>query len=326
MRKAITTDTTTLPIAIALGSLLWILPEAGNLLLWGGWFVAILTAYAWMEMNARMQLLRERSRMVSITFFISLTAVPLLHNVSLEALLSLSIILCYACLFSSYQERRPESKLFHAFLLLGLGSLLLPQLLWLLPLFLFSCSLHLRSLTPGSLAGALIGLLLPIVGVAVWGLIQWDFSLISGGIEGFWHTLTQTDMSYWETVYTATPLTLPTEEWQFLVSASCTLLLSYVAIINQVQTSYLDKIRVRMFYYMMALIQCGLTLLLILFPKERWLWLYLLITNGAPLIAHYLTLTRGWVPTTLFWLSLIGFFLLTFFNYQTKWILSLIYS
>ena len=326
MRKAITTSTTILPIALVVGSVLWILPEAGNLLLWGGWFVALLTTYAWMEMNARMLLLRERSRMVSITFFLSLTAVPLLHETSLKTLLPLSLILCYACLFSSYQERRPEGKLFHAFLLLGLGCLLLPPLLWLLPLLLFSCSLHLRSLTPGSLSGAILGLSLPFLGVAVWALIIWDFSLITGGVEAFWHTFTHSDMSYWTTVYTATPLTLPVEEWQFLVSASCTLLLSLIAIVNQVQTSYLDKIRIRMFYYMMGIAQCGLTLLLLFFPEERWLWLHLLIANGAPLIAHYLTLTRGWFSSTLFWLSLLGCFLLIFFNHQTEWILSLIYS
>ena len=63
MRKAITTNTMLLPIALVMGSLLWILPEAGNLLLWGGWFVGILTAYGWFEMNARLQLLRERSLM-----------------------------------------------------------------------------------------------------------------------------------------------------------------------------------------------------------------------------------------------------------------------
>ena len=90
MRKAITTSTTILPIALVVGSVLWILPEAGNLLLWGGWFVALLTTYGWMEMNARMILLRERSRMVSTTVFASLTAIPLLHYAQWESLCLLS--------------------------------------------------------------------------------------------------------------------------------------------------------------------------------------------------------------------------------------------
>lgn len=326
MRKAITTSTTILPIALVVGSLLWILPEAGNLLLWGGWFVALLTTYVWMETNARLQLIRERSRMVSTTVFVALTSVPLLHEFRLASLLPLALLLCYACLFSAYQERRPEGKMFHAFLLLALASLLLPQVLWLVPLLLFSCNLHLRSLTLGSLGATLMALILPLVGYSLWALVKWDISLLLHFIESTRHALTHIDCSYWQSVYTATPATLPTSEWQFLVSAGGTLLLSLISITHQVRTSYLDKIRVRMYYYLIALVQGGLTVLLILFPEERWTWLLLLITNGAPHIAHYLTLTRGWFCTTVFWISLLILILLTFFNYHTAWILSLIFS
>ncbi len=326
MKTAITTSTTILPIALVVGSVLWILPEAGNLLLWGGWFVALLTTYVWMETNARLQLIRERSRMVSTTVFVALTSVPLLHEFCLASLLPLALLLCYACLFAAYQERRPEGKMFHAFLLLGIAALLLPQVLWLVPLLLFSCSLHLRSLTLGSLGATLMALLLPLVGYSLWALVKWDFSLLLQFIESTRHALTHIDSSYWQSVYTATPATLSTAEWQFLVSAGGTLLLSLIAITHQVRTSYLDKIRVRMYYYLIALVQGGLTVLLLLFPEERWTWLLLLITNGAPHIAHYLTLTRGWFCTTVFWMSFLILILLTFFNYHTAWILSLIFS
>ena len=326
MKKAITTSTAILPLALGVGSLLWILPEAGNLLLWGGWFVALLTTYVWMETNARQQLIRERSRMVSTTVFVALTSVPLLHEFCLASLLPLALLLCYACLFAAYQERRPEGKMFHAFLLLGITALLLPQVLWLVPLLLFSCSLHLRSLTLGSLGATLMALLLPLVGYSLGALVKWDFSLLLQFIESTRHALTHIDSSYWQSIYTATPATLPVAEWQFLVSAGGTLLLSLIAITHQVRTSYLDKIRVRMYYYLIALVQGGLTVLLLLFPEERWTWLLLLITNGAPHIAHYLTLTRGWFCTTVFWMSLLILILITFFNYHTAWILSLIFS
>ena len=326
MRKALTTSTAILPLVLGAGSLIWILPEAGNLLLWGGWFVALLTTYVWMETNARQLLLRERSRMVSTTYFASISAVPLLHEFRLEVLLPLALLLCYACLFTSYQERRPEGNLFHAFLLLGLSALLLPQVLWLCPLLLFSSSLHLRSLTPSSLFAAFMGLLLPLAGYALWALVQWDFSLLTHFISNTGQALTRLNWDYWQSVYTATPQTLPIADWQFLISAGCTLLLSLIAIINQVQTSYLDKIRVRMFYYLIALIQGGLAVLLILFPEERCTLLHLLIANGAPLIAHFFTLTRGWFATTVFWITLLGLILLTIFNYNTEWIFSLIFS
>jgi hypothetical protein len=279
-----------------------------------------------METNSRQLLIRERSRMVSTTFFASLAAVPLLHEFCLASLLPLALLLCYACLFAAYQERRPEGKMFHAFLLLGIAALLLPQVLWLVPLLLFSCSIHLRSLTLGSLGATLMALLLPLVGYSLWALVKWDFSLLLQFIESTRHALTHIDSSYWQSVYTATPATLPTAEWQFLVSAGGTLLLSLIAITHQVRTSYLDKIRVRMYYYLIALVQGGLTVLLLLFPEERWTWLLLLITNGAPHIAHYLTLTRGWFCTTVFWMSLLILILITFFNYHTAWIFSLIFS
>lgn len=326
MKKAITTSTTILPIALVVGSVLWILPEAGNLLLWGGWFVAVLTTYGWMEMNARLILLRERSRMVSTTFFASLTAVPLLHSVRWESLLPLALLVMYAFLFASYQKRRPEGYLFHAFFLLGIGSLVLPQLLWLLPLLLCCCLIQLRSLTLGSLSATLMGLLLSIGILLLKSLWFWDFTSFLATLKTMGDQLIAVDFTYWKDVYCATPATLPPEEWQFLTSAGCVVVPSIIAIIHQVQTSYLDKIRVRMFYYIIGMVHCALFLLLIIFPEERWTWLLLLIANSAPLIAHYLTLTRGWFTTTIFWLSLTGLILLTFFNYQTEWILSLIFS
>lgn len=326
MKKAITTSTAILPLALGVGSLLWILPEAGNLLLWGGWFVAVLTTYGWMEMNARLILLRERSRMVSTTFFASLTAVPLLHSVRWESLLPLALLVMYAFLFASYQKRRPEGYLFHAFFLLGIGSLVLPQLLWLLPLLLCCCLIQLRSLTLGSLSATLMGLLLSIGILLLKSLWFWDFTSFLTTLKTMGDQLIAVDFTYWKDVYCATPATLPPEEWQFLTSAGCVVVPSIIAIIHQVQTSYLDKIRVRMFYYIIGMVHCALFLLLIIFPEERWTWLLLLIANSAPLIAHYLTLTRGWFSTTIFWLSLMGLILLTFFNYQTKWILSLIFS
>ena len=326
MKKAITTSTAILPLALGVGSLLWILPEAGNLLLWGGWFVAVLTTYGWMEMNARLILLRERSRMVSTTFFASLTAVPLLHSVRWESLLPLALLVMYAFLFASYQKRRPEGYLFHAFFLLGIGSLVLPQLLWLLPLLLFCSLIQLRSLTLGSLSATLMGLLLSIGILLLKSLWFWDFTSFLTTLKTMGDQLIAVDFTYWKDVYCATPATLPPEEWQFLTSAGCVVVPSIIAIIHQVQTSYLDKIRVRMFYYIIGMVHSALFLLLIIFPEERWTWLLLLIANSAPLIAHYLTLTRGWFTTTIFWLSLTGLILLTFFNYQTEWILSLIFS
>ena len=326
MKKAITTNTTILPIVLSVGSLLWILPEAGNLLLWGGWFVAVLTTYGWMEMNARMMLLRERSRMVSTTYFATLVAVPLLHEVGIVSLLPLALLACYGFLFVSYQERRPEGYLFHAFLLLGISSLVLPQVLWLFPLLLFCCLVQLRSLTLSSFSAALMGLFLSLAVLALKALWLWDFSTLSTTLSAMGDRLVGIDFSYWRMVYTATPTSLPTEAWQFLISTGSVLLISAIAVIQQVQTSYLDKIKVRMFYYVIGMVQCALFMLLILFPEERWAWLHLLIANSAPLTAHYMTLTRGWMSASVFWISLISLILITLFNYNTEWILSLIYS
>ncbi|MEE0805763.1 MAG: hypothetical protein U0L77_10135 [Prevotellamassilia sp.] len=326
MRKAITTSTTILPIALVVGSVLWILPEAGNLLLWGGWFVALLTTYGWMEMNARLILLRERSRMVSTTVFTSLTAIPLLHYAQWESLLPLGLLVIYAFLFASYQERRPEGYLFYAFAILSTCSLVVTQLLWLLPLLLFCCLIQLRSLTLGGLSATVMGIILPVIILPLISIWSDDPTSLPTMLKTMGDQLVTVDFTYWKDIYYATPATLPHQEWQFLVTTGCVMVPSLIAIIHQVQTSYLDKTRVRMYYYLMEMTHIALFALLILFPSARWTWLHLLIVNSAPLIAHYMTLTRGWFATTIFWLSLTGLLLLTFFNYQTEWILSLIFS
>ena len=314
MRKAITTNTMLLPIALVMGSLLWILPEAGNLLLWGGWFVALLTTYGWMEMNARLILLRERSRMVSTTVFASLTAIPLLHYAQWESLLPLGLLVIYAFLFASYQERRPEGYLFYAFAILSTCSLALTQLLLLLPLLLFCCLIQLRSLTLGGLSATVMGIILPVIILPLISIWSDDTTSLPTMLKTMGDQLVTVDFTYWKDIYCATPATLPHQEWQFLVTTGCVMVPSLIAIIHQVQTSYLDKTRTRIFHSFLTIAGLWITICMALQPVHLHILMPIQLICTSFLSGHLFTLTRNRFSGILFIVTFVVFILLMSFN------------
>lgn len=128
----------TLPVVAVVALACWLAPAPADWRLWAGAGVALLCAYALMELNNRFSLLRVRSRLVSATYLVLALAMPSLHafdaSVSVPAL---CLVACYAALLPAYQLLHAEGYAFHAFLCLGVGSMLFPPLLLVVPPLLF---------------------------------------------------------------------------------------------------------------------------------------------------------------------------------------------
>ena len=133
-RHAIASSQATLPAAALLALLGWMAHGWGEPNRWYGLAATLVTAYAIAEWNNRGQLIRIRSRMASSTFLVVMAAMPFLHSWSAEMLVPIAYVGSFILLFQSYQLPRPEGYVFHAFLLLGLGSFLMPLLLFTVPL------------------------------------------------------------------------------------------------------------------------------------------------------------------------------------------------
>jgi hypothetical protein len=84
------------------------------------------------------------------------------------------------------------------------------------------------------------------------------------------------------------------------VSAAVVALLSIVSILHYLNTNYDDKIRVRMILYIYVSQTLLLLALLVLQPALYQTTMALLVASASPLIAHYVSLSKGIVNTIVF--------------------------
>lgn len=301
LRTKITRSQLTLPLVVTVSCAVWCAPDYEVPLRWGGLAVALVLAYMLMELANRNQLLRVRSRMVSTTFLALAAASPFLHDVSAVWVAPVCLVAAYFLLFSSYQHIRSEGKTFYAFAMLGVGAFCFPPFLLLALVFYASMLVQLRILTWRTFVAGLFGLAVPVLVYGAWVAVRGE------GGEAFafvrpWLTWERPD-------YGSLPV------WQQVNAAFLGLQVA-LGLLHYYRTNFNDKIRVRMDYYLVIMVEVvlvgGLCVRPAAFPD---LW-PLLLVNSAPLIAHYWTLARGGGLMS-FWfvLNVAGLCVLGLYNY-----------
>lgn len=310
-RLRYTTGSLTLPVTAVLAALLWLVPPllqgivgAPLRLLGYGLVPAALTTYALVEWNNRNALLRVRSRMVGSTYLLLIAACPALHAFQWTLLPMLSLVPAYFALFLTYGDRRAVGATFHAYFFLSLGSLGYTPLLALAPLLLMGQVVQLRSMSGRCLGAALLGLLLPY-----WLLL--GYALLAGDPMAYFLRLAEA----WTF---ASPRPAAAPMWA-VGTFGVVALLSIVALGHYLRTAYNDKIRTRMFFYIIIMVQVVLLGACAAQPQSYEALLPLLLTNSAPLLAHHLTLARGRGSEVWFYVCATALLALAILNYTNLW-------
>ena len=284
----------TLPFCVVAAVAMWWLPQrAFDIPCLLGLALCLLTTYIVMETNGQLHIIRIRTRMMSCVWLILAASLSFMHPLGEPVIAALLLSVSYYLLFRCYQRHRPQKFVFHAFLMLSLGSFVAPvMLLMAIPFFLY-LAIFLRTLPKKAFWAGIIGLIVPYWCYAVWCFI---------------------DPLHTAPSMTRLPFILPTDWkfedvrlWPFVeqVSAGVVALLSIVGILHYLRNNYDDKIRVRMILYIYVSQTLLLMAYLVLQPEHYQTTMALLITSASPLIAHYFALTRSWLSTIFFLLALI---------------------
>lgn len=300
LRTRITGSTLTLPVTAAITLLTWLLPYGHGASKWAGLLVTCLSAYALVELNNRFALLRIRSRMVSASFLTLMSACPALHSEWIPLSTALLLALSYFMLFASYQDKGSQGCIFHAFLFVGVASILYPPMLVLAVLFYFSMIFQLRNFTVRTMMAGLLGIAVP----------YWLYAAYS-----IWENKLDTAFLYleqWLTFQMPDYTQVSPSQW---VTAGTLTALSLFAFVHFSHTAYNDKIRTRMFFYVISTQEAALAAGLVLLPQYYEEQLALLLLNSSPLLAHYYTLAKGHLADVWFYLSLLALVCTGFFNY-----------
>lgn len=279
----------TFPVCIITAVAMWWWPQqAVSAREFAGLLLCLLTAFVLMETNTRQHIIRIRTRMMSCVWLILSASLSFMHPLGEPLVAATFLCISYMLLFRCYGKRRPQLTVFHAFVMLGLGSFCAPaMLLMVVPYFLY-IAIFLRSLTRKAFWAGILG-----VAVPYWCYGVWCFTL--GDIEDFTTRMACMASHDLPSLEAITSLPLVSK-----VSAGVVALLGIVSILHYLNTNYDDKIRVRMILYIYVSQTLLLLALLALQPALYQTTMALLVASASPLIAHYVSLSKGIVNTIVF--------------------------
>lgn len=304
-RDKVVTGVFTLPVAAVLVALSWVSPDVTDGALWLGLAATGLIAYLLVELNNRHALLRIRSRMVSSVYLVLMAAGVFLHPLSWNLLPAFCLAAAYFPLFAAYQRPYATGEVYHAFLLLGIGSLCRPPLLLLAVGFYAALAVPLRALTWRTFLAGLLGVATPYwigAGLALW---QNRLGPAAGELLAAFRFAAPS--------YAATPDSVRT------VAAVFVAVLALLSVAHFLRTAFGDKIRVRMYFYTIILQEALLLAALVLLPGDFDLIFGLLAVNTAPLAGHYFALARGRWMNVWFIMCLAASVGIILFNHLYAW-------
>lgn len=287
----------TLPVVILVCLFLWVLTS-------GEWQDAIslltcaATAYLLIEVNTAFALIRTRTA-AHVSLYVFLTTICLfLHPLQLTTFVPLAFLIAVSQLFRSYESTHASESIFHAFLFIGIGSLMFPQLLYFIPLFYLSM-ISFRSLSLKSFFAGIIGLT-----VSYWFLFGYAFYYDQ--IDLFYRPMLE--------VIHFQPISYHALELEQLISCGVVTLISLVSSVHYFNVSYLDKVRTRIFLFFLIAVEVWTYLLGILQPQHFNVLLQIQIITGSILTGHLFTLTRNRFTGIFFIITFVILIALTIYN------------
>lgn len=241
--------------------------------------IVLTTMYMVTETNNTFQIIRARTRLTAalVVLFLSLHPTILTEwGASVPALL---LTISYPLIFYSYQQREMPGCFFYAVLLLSVGSLFAAPLIILYPFYLIYMTVFMRCMSLRTFTASLLGLVLPY---AFWatGCFLTDTPC---------HFLSEQSLTeqWGQTLWNSV---LPTHQER--VIWWCLIYYSVISLVHYWRHNYSDKIRTRQILYIFVCQSVMLHILLFLNPQHFTVYASCLAVSNAPLLAHYLTLTR----------------------------------
>jgi len=250
------------------------------------------------ELNNRNALMRTYSRMVSCSFLVLITMASLPHPSLKASIVTMCFIAFYLIIWNSYQDHQSAGWTFYAFFCIGLASTVFIQVIYFMPILWLMMIFFTNSFSFRNFIASLIGIVTPYWFTVGYYLYQHDFD---GFVQHFVSFIDYQDLFDYSQV----------TDHQVVNLAFITLL-GIIGSIHFLHTSYADKIRTRMIYESLIMMTFVTLAFAILQPQHILELGGVMIVSASPLIAHFITFTKG-KATNIFFittLALVVFILL----------------
>lgn len=268
-----------LPISATLITLIWVAVGlmVGNI--WVQFTFTIASTLLMVELNNRNSLMRIYSRMVSCSFLALLTAVALPSPTLKGAISTLCFIAFHLVIWNAYQNKRSAGWTFYAFFCIGLASMVFIQVFYYLPFLWLMMMVFTLSFSLRTFVASIIGIVSPYWFAA-------GFFIYNNNLQGLIDHLA--DFVNYSDLFDYSQITDHN-----IVNITFIAILAIIGMIHFLRNSYADKIRTRMIYESLIMIDVVSILFVILQPQHIYELQGIMVVNTAPLIAHYITFTHS---------------------------------
>ena len=286
------------------GSGLWQSLGTDNLPLWlslaTSFLLHGLTGWILIELNNAYAIIRMRASVQTAFYLLFVSACPLLYRLHAG---NVGAVACMAALYfllGSYRHRRPEGMLFYAFALLGTGSLAVPQLTLLAPVFWIG-AYNFRALRFKSFCASLLGWWLPY-----WFLLG----------HAYFHGQMELFCSPFRELACFAPWSM---DYHAFATLGCLFVVFAVATTHCLATGYEDKIRTRSYLHFLILLCFCLFAYIAWQPGTGADLLPLLLAGNSILAGHLFALSSN-RASNVFFITMLALLLLLFgFNVWMVW-------
>ncbi|MGM9700513.1 MAG: hypothetical protein ACI3YX_03705 [Prevotella sp.] len=260
---------------------------AGICLLCGLWqqqlwlqFAALaFSTYLMVLANNQHGLIRIYSRMVSCAYLMLWMAACYLFPSAEAGLIAVCFAAFHTILFHAYQDKQAMGTVYYAFCFIGIASLPFVQALWLVPVLWVLLTTKVLAMSGKTFAASLLGILTPYWIGGTYYIYRYGLQAVADHFAA---------LARFSPLCQIGSLTLPQ-----LLTLSLVAILGMVGIVHFLRTSYRDKIRTRMIYEYLMVLEAALVVYIVLQPQFADQLLPALIVTTAPLIGHYAALSEG---------------------------------
>ncbi|MBR1542887.1 MAG: hypothetical protein IJ628_09805 [Bacteroidaceae bacterium] len=294
-QKQIVTNQLTLPMAVILCIACWAIcymmsPVASLRETIVSFILYAIIGYLLIALNKTYAIIRLRASFQTIVFLLLAAIFPDIHQLYAGNLMSLCWMGGLFLFFSCYQHNNPTGLIFHAFILWGIGSLLVPKFVWIFP-FIWYASLTFRAFTLKSFIASLFGWSIPVAAYAVYLFLNGQEAAMLEKAE--------------EVIQIDLPLSLehPTS---IIVSFLFLVIIFIVSSVHSLSDSLAEKVQTRSYLQHLIIISLALFVLMVLSPSDIPQLKPLLLMTLSLLYGHFAAITNSKWSNIFFIFVLLG--------------------
>lgn len=289
-----------LPVLFVLSACVWVFVGIHDMKVWPCFGCACIATLFMAELNNANSLIRIYSRMVSCSFIALLTMAPMLFSSLQTSVVTLCAVGFFTSLFRCYQDAQSPGWVFYSFVCLGLASIVWVQVLFFLPILWIVMATPLFCLSVRTFVASLLGIIMPY-----WFML--GYCVVMADIEMF--------VRHFVALAQFSPLCdLSGHTLMDAILLGFVVLCALIGSVHFFATDYNDKIRTRMLYRVFIIVDVAALVFVVLQPQHfAPLWGIMVVTT-APLIGHFIALTKGRISATTTYVLMAAVVAITAYN------------